>query len=519
MAGHRERREGIVEAEHEKLMLEVDAEMLYLNTVGLRKLGVWLGIRSVRLEGKGRVAVMGEVRMYWNRSSDAEDTLEGKVEFLRGMRGYIRELMEEPDNWEQTPSRDRGMLISPASTRPRDLSTSTQPPPLLRPRPQPRPRPPPGEDLMGTPVRPPRSLPTLPRAIPEELVERDVRPGDLPTFSANSVPPWNRGGVALEELSLEESLRQRVQDDRRIQAERHTVSMGSGSEADTFSQLQSQYDDDQRQRTYTVDNSEEEDNLRIQMLQNEIAELKLKRKRSDVSSKSSSSGSSKQRVSHPKLSKKSAKMSVGSSIRKVPQSTKVSDRTGKLVPRQKVGVSGPEQASDLSSEDDASVGDDKLRRRSAKLCDVSVDGKKLSKTKKMKNAAVMDSSSEDGKSKSTRSRPPKSAAVQSDEDGCKVKRHSRDKSAVVLPDDKPKLKRRSHTKAVPSSDEDKHRSERRLRKKLVVPSDDKKMKLKRHSTRKSTVYSSTDDEKLKSKRRVLKEKAESSSDDAKPKHR
>ena len=147
MAGQREVREGFVEAEYEKLVLEVDAEMLYLNTVGLRKLGVWLGIRSVRLEGQGRVNVLGDVRMYLNRSSDAEDTLEGKVQFLRGVRGYIRELMEEPDNWEQTPSKDRGMMVSPPSTRPRDLTMSTQPPPLLReattrPRPQPRPHPP-----------------------------------------------------------------------------------------------------------------------------------------------------------------------------------------------------------------------------------------------------------------------------------------------------------------------------------------------------------------------------------------
>ena len=33
-------REGL-EAEYEKIALEVDAEMLYLNTVGLRKLGEW----------------------------------------------------------------------------------------------------------------------------------------------------------------------------------------------------------------------------------------------------------------------------------------------------------------------------------------------------------------------------------------------------------------------------------------------------------------------------------------------
>ena len=161
--------------------------------------------------------------------------------------------MEEPDNWEQTPSRDRAMAISPFSTRPRDSSASTQPPLLVReaatrPHPQPRPRPPPRDDLVSTPARPVRSLPSLPRVIPEEPV--DVRPGDLPTFSVNSVPPWNRGGgVNLDELSLEESLRHRVEEDRRIQAERHTVSLGSESEADTFSQLQSQFGEDERQAT------------------------------------------------------------------------------------------------------------------------------------------------------------------------------------------------------------------------------------------------------------------------------
>ena len=118
MAGEGEAREGLQVAEYEKLVLEVDAEMLYLNTVGLRKLGVWLGIRSARLEGKGRVTVLGDVRMYLHRASDAEDTLGGKVAFLREMRNHIRQLMEDPDNWEQTPSRDRALVVSPFSTRP-----------------------------------------------------------------------------------------------------------------------------------------------------------------------------------------------------------------------------------------------------------------------------------------------------------------------------------------------------------------------------------------------------------------
>ena len=132
MAGHSEAGVGYSEAEIEKLKLEVDAEMLYLNTVGLRKLGVWVGVRRVRLEGKGRVSVLGDVRMYLDRSSDAEVTLVGRIEFLRGVRDQIRLLMEEPDNWEQTSSRQRTLLISPLSTRPRDSSVSTQLPPLVR---------------------------------------------------------------------------------------------------------------------------------------------------------------------------------------------------------------------------------------------------------------------------------------------------------------------------------------------------------------------------------------------------
>ena len=519
MAGAGEARDGLQVAEYEKLVLEVGAEMLYLNTVGLRKLGVWLGIRSVRLESKGRVTVLGDVRSYLHRSSDAEETIEGKVGFLRGTRDHIRQLMEEPDNWEQTPSRDRAMVISPFSTRPRDSSASTQPPLLVReaatrprplPRTHPRPRPPPRDDSMSTPVRPVRSLPSLPRAIPEEPV--NVRPGDLPTFSVNSVPPWNRGGgVDLDELSLEESLRHRVEEDRRIQAERHTISIGSGSEADTFSQLQSQYGEDERQATYTVNNSEEEDNLRIQTLQNEIAELKLKRKRADLSSKSSSSGSSTHRVPQPKLSKRSMR----SSLQRVPQSSKVSDLAGSV--RRKVGVSGPDHSSSQSSDDSLS-GDDKLRHRNAKLGDgVLVDGKrKSSKTMKKKKADRAERSSEEEKGRSTRSRRSKSTVVSSDEDKCKIKKHSR--SAVVSSEDeKRKMKRHSRTKLAPSSDEDKHKSKRHSRRKLDVPSEEKKSKLKRHATKKSTVDSSSDDGKLKSKRQVLKEIAETSSDDHKTK--
>ena len=290
MAGN-EAREGL-EAEYEKLALEVDAEMLYLNTVGLRKLGEWLGIRSVRLQGKSRVAVLADVRTYLHRSVDAEDTVEGKVDFLRAMRDQIRHLMEEPDNWEQTPSRDRAMMVSPRSTRPRDSPASTPLPPLLR-----------REGTTSSPQvdnamdvdshrTPSVEPPSLRRRLPT-----------LPTFSDNSTAPWNRGHrqVSLDELSLQQSVKRRVEEDRQRQAERYTVSLESESEADTLAQLDGQSGDDDLQDTYTVDSLEEDDNARIKMLEKEIVELKLKRKRTDLSSKSSSSGSSTHRVPQPKV--------------------------------------------------------------------------------------------------------------------------------------------------------------------------------------------------------------------------
>ena len=487
MAGEGEAREGLQVAEYEKLVLEVDAEMLYLNTVGLRKLGVWLGIRSARLEGKGRVTVLGDVRVYIHRSIDAEDTLEGKVAFLREMRDHIRQLMEDPDNWEQTPSRDRAMVVSPFSTRPRDSSVSTQPPPLLRegttrPRPQPRPqpRPPPGDDLMDTPARPVRSLPSLPTERPKKPVlagtsrKDEMHPTELPTFSVNSIPPWNRGGqVALDELSLDQSVRQRVADDRRRQAERHTVSLESESDIDTVALLPG---DDDVQRTYTVTLSEEEDNARIEMLQREIVELKLKRKRADLSSsKSSSSGSSTHRVPQPKLSKRSAR----SSLQRVPQSSKVSDLAGSV--RRKVGVSGPGHSSNQSSDDSLSEDD------------------KLKKEHKKSSAGV---------------KPPRRKYVtSSDDDRLKVRRHPKTK-----PDKDMSKSRRTHRKLAVSSDEEKLKVKRRSHRKLAVPSDEK-LKVKGRSRRKSDDESLSDKDRSKSKRRERKRSVLESSDDARLKCR
>ena len=90
------------QTELEKVSLEVDTEVLYLNTTGLRKLAIWLGIREARVSGKGRVEVLRDVRSYITRGRDA-DSLEERVTFLSGIRDQIRDLMQEPDNWEQAP--------------------------------------------------------------------------------------------------------------------------------------------------------------------------------------------------------------------------------------------------------------------------------------------------------------------------------------------------------------------------------------------------------------------------------
>jgi hypothetical protein len=133
-------------AEYEKVALEVDAEILYLNTVGLRALGVWLGIREARLESQGRVDVLRDVRAHLVRWIDSEDSIEGKTGLLRAMRDQIHHLMQEPDNWDQTSERNRAMReensdsVSTVS-RQEDVSEYAPPPHQQRVRPVPRPRP------------------------------------------------------------------------------------------------------------------------------------------------------------------------------------------------------------------------------------------------------------------------------------------------------------------------------------------------------------------------------------------
>ena len=347
------------QAEYEKVALEVDAEMLYLNTVGLRKLGVWLGIRGARLEGRGRVDVLRDVRSYLVRSSDTEESLEGKTEFLTRMREEIRRLMEEPDNWEQTPVGNRGMMTSGETASERSIRF--RPIPQQRPRkaiPQSTPMPKDsGRD--GTemshvsyvshaaterPVSVRRVLPSIPASMPAL------------SLTMNSVPPWSRGGQdVVDRASVEASLRRRVEEDRQRQTHRHTVSYVTDSD-DTQGRLFSESGDegDEHQRTYSINGSEAEDDARIQTLQNEISRLKLKRKRIQ-SSKSSSSGSSTQRVPQQKLSRKSVSRSQqvpqSKVLRRVSESggdvkkNSVADWDGNPGSRRKVGVSGPGRAS------------------------------------------------------------------------------------------------------------------------------------------------------------------------------
>ena len=316
------------EAEYEKVALEVDAEMLYLNTVGLRRLGEWLGIRGARLHGKGRVEVLRDVRSYLARSSDAEDTLQGKTLFLTGMRDQIRELMQEPDNWEQTPSNNRAMLPSGESTstargevsrgyvppcQPREVPQSDRPIParrtgLFQ-------RAPPaidqseplevsvvdGQGLQGVPENSVGGREALVSGSGSEflLADRSVRRRQLPSLpvqsiSLNRVPHWNRQGqLPPGGASLDESIRRRVEEDRRRQMERNSLNLGS--DTNTLAQLdrlsaRRQVDEDSRRQmerhtvslgseTFTVlelqesgeegamNLSEEEDNQRIQMLQ------------------------------------------------------------------------------------------------------------------------------------------------------------------------------------------------------------------------------------------------------------
>ena len=236
-----------VRHELEKGSLECDAEMLYLNTEGLKQVGLWVGIRAARLERSSRMEVLRTVRSYIERSSDAEDTLEDQVEFRRRLRDKIRELMEEPDNWEQTPERNRAVMLSGVSTSGEEPRTTVE-----RPVPPPRPpklRPvidptdpvppsglPPGAaPIPETPVhsRPAvvrRKLPSIPvyHRDSDHLVSSEPQQSirSHPSTVFNSVPPWNRGMAAggrprVDVESLDTSLRRRVLEDRKRQQDGH----------------------------------------------------------------------------------------------------------------------------------------------------------------------------------------------------------------------------------------------------------------------------------------------------------
>ena len=271
----------------------------------------------------------------------------------------------------------------------------------------------------------------------------------LPSLSDNSVAPWNRRQrqVSLGELSLQQSVKRRVEEDRQRQAARYTVSLESESEAETFAQLDGQFgDDDVMGTTYTVFSHEKDDTAKIKMLEKEIDELKLKRKRTDLSSKSSSSGSSTHRVPEPKMLRSSAKANIRGSAQKVPEKVKVSDRKSHHVTRRKVGVSGPGYSSDHSS-DDATLGDDGKVRRSKKSSDGALGD--MGETRRKKSVAEATLSSDDAKRKQKRhSRTTANVTKRhsrrrlvlssSDKNSGKVKRHTRRK-VLVLPSDEDKL--------------------------------------------------------------------------------
>ena len=315
------------QAELEKVNLEVETEVLYLNTTGLRKLAVWTGVREARVTGRGRVEVLRDIRSYVTRHTDGEDNIEVKIVFLTRMRDQIRDLMQEPDNWEQTPSHHRVMVTSPDS---RSEPSARRRSPVRGGRPIPPPRrnmfaefstPAPqsrASSLVSDGRR--RILPAVPdlsavvqqsplasQHSPLESIHNrasshassaqsrrslQVTPG----FSFNSIPPWNRGGQAGDNASLLASLA-RVEGDRQRAA-------AQANDSDNTQQLLSESgtEDGDHQGTFTIDGSEAEDNLRIQELQNEIEKLVLQRKRKNLSSRStSSSGSSTQRAVQPKI--------------------------------------------------------------------------------------------------------------------------------------------------------------------------------------------------------------------------
>ena len=364
------------------------------------------------------------MRSYVERSSDAEDTLEDQVEFRRRLRDKIRELMEEPDNWELTPERNRAVMLSGLSTNGEEPRTTVERP-VLPPRP-PKLRPvidptdpvlPPGLPPGATPVpetpvrsRPAvvrRKLPSIPvyHRDPDQLVSSEPPPS-IPSTGFNSVPPWNRGMAAggrprVDVESLDTSLRRRVLEDRKRQQDGHlqqdthqqytihehtthsqlqshlrrnqqttppdtqhnTHTYSTISMTETFGDLQESCSDNGEQgETYSVHRSEDEDLLRMEALQQEINALKLKRKHIPSSKSSSSSGSSGvQRVPRPKIQKRASQLSERAVPTQVPDGH-LQQVPSHRSPRHAVPVRAVSE-SRLRSSDDSSCGGGEQRRR------------------------------------------------------------------------------------------------------------------------------------------------------------
>ena len=89
-------------AQLQSRVMEVDAELLSLNVVGLRLIAQWLGKRSSTLLRKDRAAVLESVRQAIDQSGSAMSMID-RLEHLDRLRDKIREVMLEPDHWEQTP--------------------------------------------------------------------------------------------------------------------------------------------------------------------------------------------------------------------------------------------------------------------------------------------------------------------------------------------------------------------------------------------------------------------------------
>ena len=520
-----------LEVESEKVALEVDAEMLFLNAAGLHALGVTLGIRENRLERQNRFDLLTAVRASLLRAVDGNESVAGKTAFLKEVRDNIRRLMLEPNNWEQTLERRGGMAEStnsPSAVSRDEVSDYVpQQQPRVRPIPRPRPSITPApvtvddlrSEVTATTQRnesvdldPPtvegsaenHPVPSARVSVASEEARQRVRPMVLPPFSPlslNSVPPWNRlHSSALDRSSLNVSLRRRVADDRQRQLARESGE-SSVSLTDTFGQLSESGEDDRSQdhgdagdqgATYSVVNaSDEEDVLKLTALQKEIDALKLKRKRRVLSSKSSSSGSSVQTVPHPKVPR--------------------SDLDDCLGHRRKVGVTGPVRPSDHHSSDDSSSdgsgkksGKPRKRKSSDGNSSVDISSSKGKSERKAAASAVVRSSKSSRKASGKKScdKSPVVVASDPDHDGKKSSKHRHvrsgrnDFTVPVVPavDGKDSKRRRSdrscNVPAVPDNDGSKTKSRlvSRVKSRVVSPTG---AKVKRHSRKSVTPMSCT----------------------------